>query len=112
VQLTVNGQMQAKAIEVRDDPRIDVTTADRKAWTDAQAATADLWKRALAAGTTLQRANTSATVTEGRRLATDVQGRLSGLYTELGRWTGRPTSDQLSELQYYREIVERLEKIR
>ena len=44
-------------------------------------------------------------------MATELQTRLSGLYNELDNWTGRPTSDQASQISYYRAVVERLEGI-
>jgi hypothetical protein len=112
VRLTVNGQTQEKLIAVQDDPRIDVTPADRKQWVDTQTAIADLWKRVAGLNAAAGRGSAGAMSTADSRVAGDVEQRLSSLYTEVGHWTGRPTADQLSQLGYYRTIVERLEKAR
>jgi hypothetical protein len=112
VRLTVNGQTQEQSIAVQDDPRIDITPADRKQWVDTQAAIADLWKRAAALNAAGGRGSADTTSNADARVATDVQQRLSSLYAEVGNWTGRATADQLSQLAYYRTIVERLERAR
>jgi photosystem II stability/assembly factor-like uncharacterized protein len=112
VRLTVNGQTQEKLIAVQDDPRIDVTPADRKQWVDTQTAIADLWKRAAALNAAVGRGSAGTMSNADGRVAADVQQRLSSLYAEVGNWTGRATADQLSQLGYYRTIVERLEKAR
>ena len=108
VRLTAAGVTSEKPIEVRDDPRIDVSAADRQAWTTMLGDIADVFRRSVAAAArTAQRQDASA---EDRRLAEQVTGRISGLYNEVGRFTGRPTADQRSQFEYYREVVERLER--
>lgn len=47
---------------------------------------------------------------ESRRLATEVRDPLRGLYGDIDDYIGRPTADQMSELAYYRSVVERLER--
>jgi photosystem II stability/assembly factor-like uncharacterized protein len=110
VRLRVDGQNYEKKMTVRDDPRIDVSAADARAWRDAQTAAGDLYKRAVAIDARLAAAGAGATLAEPRRLARELVGRLSSLYNDLDRWTGRPTADQLSRLAHYRSLVERLER--
>jgi len=93
---------------VRDDPRVDVSPADRQAWSEMLTEIADVFRRAVpAAAAVMARENAGA---EDRRLAGLLPGRISGLYDEVGRFAGRPTEDQRSQLRYYREVAERLER--
>jgi hypothetical protein len=93
---------------IREDPRIDLAAADRRAWREAQRAAGDLWARAATLAAKME--TTSAINAESRRLATEVRDRLRGLYRDFDDFTGRPTADQMSELAYYRGVVERLER--
>ena len=111
VRLTVDGRSEEQPIVVQDDPRIDVSATDRAAWRDAQTAAGDLWKRAATINAAIARAAAGSISDADRRMATELQTRLSGLYNELDNWTGRPTSDQASQIAYYRAVVERLEGI-
>jgi hypothetical protein len=110
VRLRVDGQTYEKKITVREDPRIDVTGADARAWREAQTTAGELYKRAVAINTTLATAAASPTLAEQRRLAGELVGRLSALFNDLDRWTGRPTADQMSRLAHYRRLVEGLER--
>jgi hypothetical protein len=38
----------------------------------------------------------------------EIMARLTGLYGEVNRWTGRPNTDQQSELKFYNEMVQKL----
>jgi hypothetical protein len=111
VRLIVGGQTHDKSIVVQEDPRVDISPADRKAWVDAQLETADLWKRVGTVNVAIARAATGGVSDADRREAAELQARLAGLYNEIGNWTGRPTSDQVSQLAFYRAVVERLERI-
>ena len=102
------GRTQEKPIVVREDPRIDLSPAERRAWREAQRATGDLWTRAAALAAKMPGAATANA--DSRRLAIEVRDRLRGLYGDLDDHTGRPTADQLSELAYYRSVIERLER--
>jgi len=48
-------------------------------------------------------------VNEVAELAGELRSRLTGLYNEVGAWTGPLTADQRSQLAYYREFMDRLE---
>lgn len=110
VRLRVDGQNFDKKLLVKEDPRIDITPADRKAWSDAQASAGDLYKRALAINAALAKAPASATLAESKRLAKELVAHLNQLYGDLDKWVGKPTADQLSRLAKFRAVVMRLEK--
>ena len=110
VRLRVDGQTHEKTMTVREDPRIDIPLDDRREWRAAQTAAGELYTRAVAVTAKLATAAASPALAEQRRLAREVAGRLSALYNEVDRWTGRPTADQLSKLAHYRRIVESLER--
>jgi hypothetical protein len=111
VRLTVDGKSEDQPIVVSDDPRIDASAAERTAWRNAQASTGDLWKRVAAVNAAFGGVTAGSISDANRKMATELQTRLSVLYTEIDNWTGQPTSDQLSQLAYYRTMVERLERL-
>ena len=43
-----------------------------------------------------------------KRQSRELRSRLGRLYADLGRWIGAPTKDQLSELKFYSEMVQKL----
>jgi hypothetical protein len=110
VRLRAGAQTYDRKMTVREDPRINITAADRRLWNDAQRTAGELYRRAAAINTRLNAAPTSPTLSEQRRLARELAGRLSGMYNEFDRWTGRPTADQMARLQHYRGLVEQLER--
>lgn len=110
VRLRVDGQTFEKKMTVREDPRIDITPADRNAWSDAQSAAGELYARALAVNAVLTKAAPSAALAENRRLARELVAQLSQLYNDLDKWVGKPTADQMSRLARYKDVVQRLEK--
>jgi hypothetical protein len=106
VRLVAGGQITEKPVEVREDPRIGVSPADRREWAQTLEAIAEAWRRAAALVTRLQASGSA----EDRRLASSAQELLGGLYGAVSDYTGRPTVDQLSQLEYLRGVVERLER--
>ena len=110
VRLRVDGQTFDKPIVVREDPRIDITPIDRKAWSDTLTSAGDLYKRALAINARLAKAPASPTVTENKRLAKDLVAHLNQLCNDLDKWVGKPTADQFSRLAHYRAVTATLEK--
>ncbi len=108
VRLSAGGVTSEKRMTVRDDSRVDVSPADRQAWTEMLTEIVSVFRRAvLAAAAVSGRPGATA---EDRRLAGLLPGRVSGLYGEVGQFAGRPTADQRSQLLYYREVVDRLER--
>jgi photosystem II stability/assembly factor-like uncharacterized protein len=108
VRLTAGGVTSEKRMTVRDDPRVDVSPADRQAWSQMLADITEVFRRSVLAAAAV--AGRTGATAEERRLAGLLPGRVSGLYDEVGRFTGRPTADQRSQLLYYREVAGRLER--
>lgn len=107
VRLTAGGVTSEKPMVVREDPRVDVSAADRAAWVAMLGDIATVFRRAVAVGVDVA-ARAGATA-EDRRLAGLLPGRVSGLHAEVGRYVGRPTADQASQLKYYSDVIARLE---
>ena len=98
-------------MEVREDPRLDVTAGDRDAWTETLLAIGALFQRAAAVNATFA-ADADAGTADDRRQAEELQSRLSRLYGQVEGYTGRPTADQRSQIEYYGQVLERLERNR
>ncbi len=110
VRLQAGGQTFDKPITVSEDPRLTLSSADRLAWRQGQMRAADLYRRAVAANARLATLAAGTVTVEDRRVARELVGRLSGVYSDLDRWAGPPTAEQLARLAHYQTIVERLER--
>ncbi len=111
VRLVAGGRTLEQKVEVREDPRIDVTPAERKQWTDAVQQAAALAREFAPVNDRIQKLpGTGADVVDQKRQSRELLSRISGLYGALGRWTGAPTKDQLSRLAYYQQMVKTLSK--
>ncbi|MDQ8158632.1 MAG: hypothetical protein P3C12_04315, partial [Gemmatimonadota bacterium] len=109
VRLSVGGVTQRQRVVVKEDPRITVTRAERAAWTAfhreiAALATsyvpvAERWRA---------KTGTDAATRDGKRQASELSARISGLYGAVARYTGAPTSDQRSELRFYTRMAAEL----
>jgi len=55
VTLSAAGQQKSQTVQVRDDPRITISDAERREWHDASRRAARLWTRADAANRTMDR---------------------------------------------------------
>lgn len=109
VRLVAGGRTLEQKVEVREDPRIDVTPADRRAWSDAQTQAVALIRRFAPVNDRIQKLPASApNAVDLKRQSRELLNRLGGLYGQVGRWVGVPTKDQLSELKYYGEMVQTL----
>jgi photosystem II stability/assembly factor-like uncharacterized protein len=109
VRLVAGGRTLEQKVEVRDDPRISISAADRKVWTDTMTSIADLIRRAAPVNERIQKqTGTGAELVDLKRQWRELMARLTGLYGEVGRWTGRPNADQLSEWKFYAGMVQKL----
>ena len=109
VRLTAGGRTHDQPLQVVEDPRIQVSTADRKAWTDAQMAIADLYRGAATLTERLDRDTTPAAA-DVRRMARELRTRLLTLYRDVGRSTAKPTADQQAQMQFLRAQLESLRR--
>jgi hypothetical protein len=120
VRLTVDGQSFETPLEVREDPRIQVTQEVRAQWTADLMALAELGFRA-----TERTREMSAlvdeigeagdlphqVVEEGQDLMREwreLSTRIRRLNGEVEGWVGPPTGQQQSQWSFYREMVETL----
>ena len=111
VRLSVGGAAQQQRVIVKEDPRITVSRAERAAWTafhreiaalaTSHAPVAERWRG---------KTGTDAATRDGKRQASELSARISGLYGAVARYTGAPTSDQRSELRYFTRMAAELEK--
>jgi photosystem II stability/assembly factor-like uncharacterized protein len=109
VRLVAGGRTLEQKVEVREDPRIDITAAERKQWTDAVQQSAALAREFAPVNDRIQKLpGTGADVVDLKRQSRELLSRISGLYGALGRWTGAPTKDQISRLAYYQQMAKTL----
>ncbi|MEJ2186857.1 MAG: glycosyl hydrolase [Gemmatimonadota bacterium] len=120
VQLTVDGQPRGRqTVRVDDDPRLHVTSADRRAWSRDLARIANAYREAVRQLDALQSLRdrlpgapgaadsplNDAQVHTVRTLATHLDelfGRARRLYSAVAGWTGPMTADQTSRLAFIR----------
>ena len=109
IRLESAGRTVEQRVEVREDPRIEVSAVDRRIWTDTQAQVVSLIRAFAPVNERLQAlTGRGAENEEPKRESRELVSRLGRLYSELGRWVGAPTKDQLSELKFYDEMVQKL----
>ena len=108
VRLTSGGTTEERPLQVKEDPRIQIAETDRRAWTDAHIAVADAYREATAIVDRISRRGGAAA--DLRNTARELQRRLATLYRQMGSWTGRPTADHQSQLQFYRTTLEGLRR--
>jgi hypothetical protein len=109
VRLAVGGKTLEQKVEVKDDPRIDATPADRKVWSDFQMQVAAAIRQFAPVADKVQKAPAGdAQMTDLKRQSRELMSRLSGLFGASGRWVGRPTAEQQSEFKFYQDMVVKL----
>jgi len=125
VRLTVGGVTEEQPLTVRNDPRMDTSPGELVAWHETLVALGDLIRRtapladSLAAFKRRVDSLPGAAQRRQRQLVqelsditpkfTELKNRQIRLYREIDGWLGRPTTDQLSELAYYRAALPRYE---
>jgi hypothetical protein len=109
VKLAAGGVTSSTRVVVREDPRITVTRAERKAWTDFQRQVAKLATEFAPVADQARRSTSrDASVIDNKRQAAELLARISTLYGATARWTGRPTADQRTQLAYYQQMARTL----
>jgi hypothetical protein len=97
-------------VEVREDPRIDVSPDVHRAWGEFHREIAALARRFAPVADRIRRApGTDAATLDRKRQAQELLSRIGGLYGAVGSWTGAPTADQRSRLAYYQRMATELE---
>ena len=106
VKLDAGGVTTSTRVVVREDPRITVTRAERRAWTDFQRQVAALATEFAPVADKARRSTSrDAQVIDNKRQAAELLARISTLYNASARWTGRPTADQRTQLAYYQQMA-------
>jgi hypothetical protein len=124
VRLQLAGDVYEQGVDVSDDPRVDISAAERREWRDAlwavdrvlreqavQTAAVNEAKSRLDAMSESDRSRQRALVDAVDRLQPmlrEIRRRLIGLYSRLQGWAGAPTGDQRSQMEYLESWVERL----
>ncbi len=133
VRLSVGDTTLEQTVEVEEDPRLDVSTETRRAWTATLLEIADLHDRVAADVRRLNELVAGAEDDDRFRgsgdeesrerwaslpdrqsrdvawQAAELLNRIEGLYGDVEEWTGEMTADQRSRLEFYREQADRLE---
>ena len=111
VRLVAGNQKHEQRVEVREDPRIDITPAERRQWTDALQQAAALAREFSPVNDRIQKLpGTGADVVDLKRQSRELLSRIAGLYGAIGRWTGAPTKDQITRLAYYQQTAKTLNR--
>ncbi len=120
VRLVVGGRSHQRRIEVREDPRLRVDPAERRAWTatllelgalyratsERLDAVREVQKRLADLGAEAK-AN-AAEVDELVRALGELRSRIGSVYGAIEGWTGPPTQDQRAQIEYFTELSARL----
>jgi hypothetical protein len=97
IRLSTGPLVITRTVTVREDPRVEVTPAQRKAWTDTLLKLAEMVR---AAGTMTD----NATGAE-RAFAQELQTRLRTLYSAVSGATGELTADQRAQMEYFGRLL-------
>ncbi len=121
VRLTVGGQTHEKTVEVLDDPRLEVTSADRREWTETLLEIGEMYRAANAmAGRVLEveeklkgldnpPAQTSDEAEALHELTFELRRRTRDLYGSVGGWTGPPTAEQRKQISYLSDAANQVQ---
>ena len=109
ITLNAGGTTTTQRVVVREDPRVTVTLAERRAWTTFQQQVAGVATQFAPVADRARRASgTDASAVDNKRQAQELSARISTLYSATSRWTGRPTADQRTQLAYYQKMAQQL----
>ncbi len=125
VRLRVAGDVYEQSVKVTDDPRVDISAAERREWHDAMRSVDRVLRKqatqvavvnevadrldAMSESDRARQQGLVAEVDELLPLLRETRRRLIQLYGRLQGWAGAPTADQRSQMEYLESWVERLE---
>jgi len=123
--LKVRGKTYEKSFEVKDDPRLSVSPQVRKEWYDNLQDIVSLYGNVMKEVNTVQPVQWAINKLKADKKKVDEKlgdetketidlydellSRVNGLLREVSDWTGPMTSDQASQVKYYREMLGKLE---
>jgi photosystem II stability/assembly factor-like uncharacterized protein len=102
VRLTVSGRSVERTVAVAEDPRIEVAADARRLWTETLLELSSMY------------AETNARVEENgeserQKQLRELRRRIRNLYGDIAAYTGEPTEDQKTQMQFLRDAMTRLE---
>jgi hypothetical protein len=122
VRLTLDGRTQEQKVEVREDPRIEITEDERQIWTATLHEIGKMYTAANALATEVleveQRLEKMDDPTpeakdqaaELHELTFELRRRLRMLYGDVDGWTGRPTEEQRAQMNYLARAAVELDR--
>jgi hypothetical protein len=99
VRLTSGGTTYEHKLQVLEDPRIQISSADRRLWTDSLVSIGETYRGAVSALEEVNRGS-RAGANDLRSVAGELRSRLATLYRDMAQSTARPTADQLAQMQF------------
>ncbi len=109
VKLEAGGVTTSQKVVVKEDPRLTISRADRAVWTAFQR---DIAKLVVDLAPAAERARKSMPTDSAgkdiKRQAQELVARIGVLYSATARWTGRPTADQRTQLEYYKRMAKEI----
>ncbi|MBS3817890.1 hypothetical protein KGY73_00060 [bacterium] len=124
--LQVGEVIEEKTFRVKEDPRIQQPMDTRKEWTQTLLSIAELYENSSPGVEAFHKVkkkvdeissdaiedSVKENIEEMDRKYKELNQRIATLYYEVSGWTGRMTGDQQSQMDYYRQMLEKLEKSR
>jgi photosystem II stability/assembly factor-like uncharacterized protein len=110
VRLVVNSRTHERVVEVREDPRIRVGAAERRAWTETLLELSKMYQEAterLAMAKAVRERTDAAEPSGVEKKLDELRSRIGRLYEDVIGWTGSLTADQRSQMEYYGEALRR-----
>jgi photosystem II stability/assembly factor-like uncharacterized protein len=108
--LTAGGRQHDQAVEVREDPRVQLDPAAHRAWREDVQRIAELYRATNARLAALPAAAAAdARAGESRRMLGELHSRVAGLYGETVSFAGPLTADQRARLEYFTGMLQTLE---
>lgn len=109
VRLTAGTRTDEQKLKVLEDPRMQVSAADRQLWTDSLVAVGDTYRGTVALLDQVNRPG-GASSTEIRSVVRELQSRLTTLYRDMSASTGKPTADEQAQMQFFRTELDSLQR--
>ena len=111
VRLRIYDSVYEQPVEVHEDPRINVTTTDRTAWTETLLKIATLYRQTndwVESIHTIQNRDERKQCDSVRKLVYELRRRILILYSQIDGWTGRLSEDQLVLLSFLEDARNQL----
>ncbi len=105
VRLAAAGKTYEQAVIVKEDPRLTISTEDRKRWTELLLT---LSTQYAAVGRLVETTRSQQGSDDTHDTARELQRRIGALYSAIGAWTGKPTADQEAQAQYLATLLKKL----